>query len=94
VREIVPEAADASPVCYARETSDLYAGYATREELLAFLNELLEAERAIVRKLREILPRIRDDAMHADFSGMLKSHDENIARTNAELVPRASVTQT
>src|SRR3974390_3267555 len=35
-----------SPVCYARESDDVYAGYAGRDELLAFLNELLEAERA------------------------------------------------
>ncbi len=155
------EIASASPVCYAHEADDRYAGYATRDELLGFLNELLEAERAgariaartaaetdnagmkalmadvrkdeahwcamllgwvvhlegeassrvgafyekclaiadlkervalinrgqgwVTRKLREMLPRTRDDAMHADFSAMLKSHDENIARTNTEL---------
>jgi hypothetical protein len=151
----------ASPVCYAGEADDRYAGYATRDELLSFLNELLEAERAgaqitthtaaeasdpemrdlmrdihrdeacwcamllkwiahlggqpsprvgdfvgkcltiadlparaafinrgqgwVVKKLREMLPRTRHDAMHADFSAMLKSHEENIARTNALL---------
>ncbi len=149
----------ASPVCYAREADDTYMGYATRDELLAFLNELLEAERAgarvtartsveaaapqvkalmrdiyrdearwcamllrwiarlegdttpnvgafyskcmaianieerlaflnrgqgwVARKLREMLPKVRDDAMHADFSDMLKSHEDNISRTNA-----------
>ncbi len=164
-RENAPQAPEdaqlASPVCYAREADDSYAGYATRDELLPFLNELLEAERAgaritartaseardtrmkvlmrdiqrdearwcamllkwiahldgeasprvgafygkclaiadlperaafinrgqgwVVRKLREMLPRTRDDAMHADFSAMLKSHEENIARTNTAL---------
>ncbi len=148
----------ASPVCYADEADDAYMGYATREELLAFLNELLEAERAgarvaarmvseiadtntkavmrdvhhdearwcamllkwihqlqgeasprtgafyekcmaiqgdaeriaflnrgqgwVVRKLRDMLPKIRDDAMHADFDDMLKAHIENIDRAN------------
>src|SRR5215213_4006808 len=34
-----------SPACLAHETDDAYMGYATRDELAAFLNELLEAER-------------------------------------------------
>ena len=151
----------ASPVCYARDADDHYAGYATRDELLNFLNELLEAERAgaritartaseatdprmkllmcdiqrgeahwcamllkwighlkgepsprvgafyekclaipdlgervafinrsqawVVRKLREAIPKTRDDAMHADFVAMLKSHEKNISRVNDEL---------
>jgi len=151
----------ASPVCYAKEADDSYMGYASRDELLAFLNELLEAERAgarvtartssdatdpaiktlmreiyrdeahwcamllkwistlegeaspkvgafyekcmaiadlrarmaflnrgqgwVARKLREMLPKTRDDAMHADFTAMLKSHEENIARANEAL---------
>src|SRR5580698_7028611 len=36
-------------VCYARNAGDTYMGYANRDELLAFLNELLEAERAGAR---------------------------------------------
>lgn len=147
-----------SPVCYANEASDQYAGFATREELIAFCNELLEAERAgaritarssteakdaatrdllrdiqkdearwcamllkwiahldgtpspkvgafyekclaftdlkeriafinrgqgwVVRKLREMLPKVRDDRMHADFKAMLESHEENIRRAS------------
>ncbi len=150
-----------SPVCYAREMDDRYAGYADREELLAFLNEFLEAERAgakiaavtageaadprlkalmqdvqrdeahwcavllkwiahldgaaseqtgafyekclaytdipariafinrgqgwVVRKLREKLPRMRDDAMHADFTAMIEGHETNIARADEAL---------
>jgi hypothetical protein len=35
-----------SPVCYATQADDTYMGYASREEILAALNELLEAERA------------------------------------------------
>jgi hypothetical protein len=38
-----------------------------------------------VRKLREKLPRMRDDAMHADFSAMLKGHEANIAKAEAGL---------
>ncbi|MDE2073592.1 MAG: nitronate monooxygenase [Alphaproteobacteria bacterium] len=151
----------ASPVCYAGEADDRYMGFATADELLAILNELLEAERAgarvtartaaeapdaamaelmkqvyadearwcgmllgwvrrlggtpsgqvgafydkamaiagiaeraafinrgqgwVVRKLREILARVRDDSLHADLADMLKAHEENIARVNEKL---------
>lgn len=151
----------ASPICYARDADDLYAGYATRQDLLAFFNELLEAERAgaritartaaeasdmqmrvlmrdiqrdearwcamllgwiaqlqgeasprvgafyekclaigdltervafinrgqgwVARKVRDMLPKVRDDAMHADLTAMLESHEENIARASAAI---------
>ncbi len=35
-----------SPACLAHEADDAYMGYATKDEIAAFLNELLEAERA------------------------------------------------
>lgn len=35
-----------SPVCYGAEADDVYMGYAGRDEIVAALNELLEAERA------------------------------------------------
>jgi hypothetical protein len=151
----------ASPACLAHEADDAYMGYATKEELGAFLNELLEAERAgtgvalksvpaaagtnfadllrdvhrdearwcamlikqlkalgvpastrigafegkalaieglpermaflnrgqgwVVKKLREMLPKVRDDGLHRDLSDMLTSHEVNIARTNEAL---------
>ncbi len=36
----------ASPACFLDEADDVYSGYAPRAEIVAFLNELLEAERA------------------------------------------------
>ncbi len=39
----------ASPVCYAATADDAYMGFAPCEEVLAALNELLEAERAGAR---------------------------------------------
>lgn len=154
-----PEAA--SPICYLKESDDAYAGFASRHELLAVLNELLEAERAgaricartasdsgddtiralmrlvhadevrwcktlldaigalggeastgtgafyekclaipdlkariafinrgqgwVSKKLREILPNLRDDTLHAALKDMLESHDANIAKANAAL---------
>ena len=150
-----------SPACLAHEADDAYMGYATTDELAAFLNELLEAERAgtgvalrsgeaavgtnfadllrdvhhdearwcamllkqlkvlgvpastrigafqekalaipglpermaflnrgqgwVVKKLREMLPKVRDDGLHRDLAEMLQSHEVNIARTNEAL---------
>ena len=147
-----------SPACAMHEADDAYMGYANKEELIAFLNALVEAERAgarvtrdtaleagagpvaelmrtigrdearwcamlfghvkalgeapsskvgafydkamaiadlgdrivflnrgqgwVVRKLREMLPRVRDDQLHADLSAMLESHEANIALAN------------
>lgn|SRR5690606_27099174 len=143
----------ASPPCYADEAADAYMGYASREDLIAALNELLEAERAgafvaraslrdappemapllkavwadearwcamligqlrrlsavpsrkrgafaekamaiadprerlvflnrgqnwVVRKLAELRPRVRDDALHAALREMGESHVLNI----------------
>ena len=143
------------------EADDAYMGYATRDELGAFLNELLEAERAgtgvalrsaetaagtpfvgllsdihkdearwcamllrqlkaigvpastkigafqekalaidplperiaflnrgqgwVVKKLREMMPKVRDDALHRDLAEMLESHVANIVRANDAL---------
>ena len=147
-----------SPACAMHEADDSYMGYAGNDELVAFLNELLEAERAgsrvtletaraagsgpiaelmaaiqrdearwcamllghvkalnakptpnmgafynkamaigdlgqriaflnrgqgwVVRKVREMLPRVRDDKLHADLRDMLASHEANIALAN------------
>jgi len=151
----------ASPACLAHEADDAYLGYANKDEIAAFLNELLEAERAgtgvalksgeaaagtrfadllrdvhhdearwcamllkqlkalgapastrigafqekamaieglperiaflnrgqgwVVRKLKEMIPKVRDDALHRDLADMLQSHEVNIARANEAL---------
>lgn len=154
-----------SPACLAHEADDAYMGFATRAEIAAFLNELLEAERAgtgvalksaaaaggtpyggllrdihhdearwcamllkqlkvlgepasprigafqdkalaieglaeriaflnrgqgwVVRKLKEMLPKVRDDALHRDLKDMLKAHEANISRANEALAAGA-----
>lgn len=150
-----------SPACLAHEADDTYMGYASKDEIAAFLNELLEAERAgtgvalksveaaggtpfvellrdvhrdeakwcamllrqlkalgapasprigafqekamaigdlpdrlvflnrgqgwVVRKLREMMPKVRDDGLHRDLADMLQGHEANIARTSETL---------
>jgi hypothetical protein len=151
----------ASSVCYAEQAEDSYMGFASREELLLALNELLEAERAgsrvclhtaqevddpaletlvediqrdeahwcavltkiilalgetpstrvgafhekamaipnlperlaflnrgqgwVVKRLRQLLPKVRDDALHRALSTMLGAHQRNIDRVNTNL---------
>lgn len=47
---------------------------------LAFLNR---GQDWVVRKLQEMLPKIADDALHADLSAMLEAHVRNIARVES-----------
>ncbi|MDE2563964.1 MAG: hypothetical protein KGL48_17130 [Sphingomonadales bacterium] len=150
-----------SPPCSAAGADDTYMGYAGHDELLAVLNELLEAERAgakvalagmksaadgyaalmrqvrddeahwcdmldrqirrlgetpssatgafygkamaiadplqrlaflnrgqgwVVRKLSELLPRVRDDALHADLRAMADGHRAGIELATAFLM--------
>jgi hypothetical protein len=45
-------------------------------ERITFLNR---GQAWVVRKLREMLPRVRGDRLHPDLSEMLRSHEANIA---------------
>lgn len=152
-----------SPACSMHEANNSYMGYAGKDELVAFLNQLLEAEHAgarvtlesaraagsgpvgelmrriqrdeahwcamlaghlravgatpsatvgafygkamaiadlaertrflnrgqgwVVRKLREMLPRVRRDRLHADLSEMLRSHEVNITLADEVVGP-------
>lgn len=49
---------------------------------LAFLNR---EQGRVVRKLRELLPAIRDAGIHADLTCMLASHERNIDRVTAQI---------
>ena len=48
-------------------------------ERIAFLNR---GQGWVVRKMREALPRIRDNHIHTDLKEMLLSHEANIALAN------------
>lgn len=49
---------------------------------LAFLNR---GQGWVVRKLQEMMPRIRDQALYADLSHMLSSHVANITLANSAM---------
>jgi Domain of unknown function (DUF6306) len=44
----------------------------------------------VVRKLREMLPRVRDNQLHTDLKDMLRSHEVNITLVN-DLAGRVSM---
>ncbi len=54
-------------------------------ERIAFLNR---GQGWVVRKLREMLPRVRDNRLHTELAEMLRSHEANIALAN-EVATRA-----
>lgn len=51
-------------------------------ERLVFLNR---GQGWVVRKLREMIPRVRDATLHADLNHMLSSHVANITLANSAL---------
>jgi nitronate monooxygenase len=57
------------------------------EARLAFVNQ---GQGWVVRKLRALVPRIRDSALHAVLSDMLRAHEVNIADANAALERRVA----
>ena len=68
----------ASPTCSANEADDVYMGFASREEIAAFLAELADAEgagRPHVEMLRRMLPKIRDDALHRALTAKLREQE-------------------
>lgn len=59
--------------------SDLY-------QRIDFLNR---GQAWVVRRLREMLPRLRNEALHKDLSRMLLAHEANIDRA-ADVTRRGS----
>src|SRR5207237_908286 len=68
-----------SPACSMHEADDQYMGYASKDELITFLNELLEAERAGARVTLESARAaewsdLRSNASHSAGRGALVRH--------------------
>jgi hypothetical protein len=64
----------ASPACVAHEADDAYMGFASKAEIMAFLKALAEAERTgapLTDMLRDMLPKVRDDALHRELKAKL-----------------------
>lgn len=64
----------ASPACLAHEAEDGYMGFASGEEIVLFLTDLDTAPAAAkAQMIRRMLPKIRDDALHAELRARLAS---------------------
>lgn len=64
----------------SRVTGNFYGKLLARESLRERLEFLDRGQSWVVKELREKLPRIHDDALHADLRQMLTVHEQNIAR--------------
>ena len=68
-----------SPACAAGEADDVYMGFAGKDEIKAFLGELAAADKnnraTAMARLREVLPRVRDDVLHAELSATLRTYE-------------------
>jgi hypothetical protein len=71
-----PPATYSSPPCFMHELDDVSLGYIGRDELLALLNELLEAERAGAKVVGRLSTAAPDPAMVALLRGI--AHDEGV----------------
>jgi hypothetical protein len=71
----------ASPVCFAADADDVYMGYAGRDELLAALTELLEAERAGARVALASAKAVADP----DYAALMRAVRADEARWCAML---------
>jgi hypothetical protein len=72
--------APASPACSAHEADDAYMGFADRAEIAAFLKELAAAEQAgrpHLELLRRMLPKVRDDILHAELKAKLAAQESS-----------------
>ena len=63
-------------------TGGFYGKAMAIEEMQARLAFLNRGQGWVVRKLRDMLPRVREDALHTDLADMLRSHEVNIALTD------------
>ena len=67
------------------QTGDFYEKCMAIGDLRARAAFINRGQGWVARKLREMLPKVRNDDLHADFAAMLRSHEENIACTNTLL---------
>lgn len=62
-----------SPACLAHEADDGYMGFATAPEIARFLADFDAAPMAQrAELLRQMLPRVRDDGLHAELRSRLE----------------------
>ncbi|MPY68610.1 MAG: hypothetical protein GEU92_00835 [Alphaproteobacteria bacterium] len=66
-----------------RDVGAFYQKLVAEETFAGRLCLLQRGQGWVVRKLRDVLPRIRDESLQADLEDMLEVHERNIARCAA-----------
>lgn len=61
----------ASPACLLHELDPAYRGYWPAAELAAFVTELRDRAHAEAARIATALPRVQDDAVHAQLRSLL-----------------------
>ena len=74
-----PDSPPSSPSCFAHEADETYMGYASRAEIVAFLQEVRASTPATaaerdqsIHRIRQLLPRVRDDALYRDLTDLVQ----------------------
>ena len=71
-----PDNEPASPSCFAHDADEAYMGFAPRAEIEAMLLELqaadVPADDRLVQRARDMLPKVRDDALYRQLSDALR----------------------
>lgn len=81
---IVNVDAPASPACLPHEAEDGYMGFASRDEIVRVLTDLETAPAAAkAEMIRRMLPKIGDDALHAELRARLASIGASSAQSGA-----------
>jgi hypothetical protein len=72
----------ASPSCFAHEADDAYMGFASAAEIAALLAEVrgtafdqAPARDRLAVRLRQVLPKVRDDRLHRRLAALLAALD-------------------
>ncbi len=84
-RGLTAIAEPSSPVCFAGDADPAYLGYAGRDELVIFLNELLEAERAGAKVTLRLSEETTDPALRTLIAAVYRDETKWCAMLVAAL---------
>jgi nitronate monooxygenase len=86
---VLIDAIQSLPATPSTRTGAFYERAMAVPDLDARLALLNRGQGWVVRKLQALLPRLGDTHIHGELTAMLMSHQQNIARVNAQQAPQA-----
>lgn len=85
---VLIDAIQSLPATPSTRTGAFYERAMAVPDLDARLALLNRGQGWVVRKLQALLPRVGDTHIHGELTAMLMSHQQNIARVNAQQAPQ------